>query len=487
MMKETFKTNLLIPKIKVLFEAQFKKSKKSNDIQNIFIIHLLYNREKYINYTITDFIRDITGIKREKLLEFALAEFIKLINNKVILYSNATSLSIKDIKKMYINQLGINDRIIHPKIEKEFNRDNFIGLDSKTIKRNLIFIKNLVNLKEEIIDNNSNEINNDNNENYIFIDSYNIFSNTYDSLLESSIKTKFEDNEYINGEYFTDYKLNNKNKNEYISKVDDIFWSNNTFNFIIEDNAIIANDLITRDYLKKVSGLNIDNDTKPILEIKNFIKLILNIDQIKSLENDFELKTKDKNIFSVNLNNEIIKKQWTNEEKDITSLLGKKVFIDKDKNIFFIYLSEFQIDFYDLNDKVIGFTKELINPDKLFELQQNIALEKRRYSTFVIELLIKNINKIINNSNFNDWFLENLSLIEKLEYDQAKNIINKIPFINSQDILEILSKTNEFKNNNFKNISKELYSLLLDNNFNEWNKLNDRINYEYDGYNYLFW
>ncbi|MBN4083280.1 hypothetical protein JXZ92_00390 [Mycoplasma sp. CSL10137] len=484
-MKETFKTNLLIPEIKVLFEAHFKKSEKSNDLQNFFIIHLLYNLDKYINYTITDFISDITGIKKDKLLEFALAKFAELINNKVILFSKPISLSVEDIKKMYISQLGINGRIIHSTIEKEFDRDNFISLESKTLDRNLIFVKNLINLEENIIDNNSINLDNKNDGSYIYLDSYGIYNNTYDSTLLSSIKTEFEDNDYNENKIFVDYKLNKKAKNELIN-INDIFWSESTFSFSIDENSITTSELATRKYLKKVSGLNVDEDIEPIIEIKNFIKQLLNTKEIESLKNSFELKASNTNYFSVNLNNEITKKKWSEEEKDLESLFGQKILVDSDKNMFYIYLSEFEINFYDLKDNVIGFVKESVDIDQLFSSSKNITLENRKYSSFVVKLLMQNMNKIIDNPNFNDWFLTNLSLIDKLDYNHAKNMINKIPYIKSTDILEILSKTNEYKTKDFNAFSTNLYDLLVDNGFNEWNKLNEKINFKYDGNKYLF-
>ncbi|MBU4692903.1 hypothetical protein KQ876_01610 [Mycoplasma sp. CSL7491-lung] len=488
-MKETFKTNLLIPQLNILFEAQFKKSQKSNDLQNILLIHLLYGIEKYENYTITDFLIDITGIKKEKLLDFVLIKFVELINNKVILFSKPNQLTVEEVKKMYISQLGVNNgtdrRIIHPTIKKEFDNDNFIGLESKTIERNYIYIKNLINLEENIVKNKTIDLNNKNNENFIYIDNYGIYKNTYDIELRSSLKTKFEDITYNENEIFVDYILNKKEKNEFVNK-DDIFWTEGTFIFSIDENIITTNEATTRKYLKKVSGLNVDEDDKPIIEIKDFIKQLLNTEKVESIKNDFELKNNNKNYFSFNLNSQITQKKWSDEEKDLESLFGKKMLVNSDKNIFYIYLNKFEISFYDLKDNVIGFVKEEVDIDQLFSSSKNIKLENRKYSSFAVNLLMENMSKIIDIPNFNDWFITNLSQINKIDYTQAKDMINKIPLIKSTDILEILSKTNEFKTKEFNAISVDLFDLLVDNGFNEWNKLNDKINFKYDGNNYLF-
>ncbi|QBF34972.1 hypothetical protein EG856_03595 [Mycoplasmopsis phocirhinis] len=324
---ENFKAKLLVPLLQIPFEAKFKSIKESNDIQNIIILFLLYDYDKYCELTVKEFLAKITGVNRTKLINFLLQEFKYLLDNKIILSNNLVGLSILEIGELFLTQLGEDDKIINPIIEKEFDKDNFIGLESVSERRNYLFSKNLLDLTEDIKDIPRDLQQNTKNDDYEYIDTKNFFKTTYHTLLYSTLKNYFNSTNLKN-KVFVDYELHKKQKNQ-PPQIEQVNWVDKEFNFNLFQNEINTNDEETLKFLKKIINLQIESDVEKELKINKLCGKILNTIDINNLKTEFIY---DENIsqkfLSVLLNNEIINKTWTQNEKELFDIFDKKILID---------------------------------------------------------------------------------------------------------------------------------------------------------------
>ncbi|MCT4469928.1 hypothetical protein [Mycoplasma sp. HS2188] len=482
-MSEKFNAKLLIPRIKVPFEAKFKSVQKSNDIQNIIILFLLYDFEKYRELTVKDFLKQITKIDRDSLMDFCLSEFRYLLDNKIILSDNLTNLTITDIAELYLYQLGKDDKIIHPSIAREFDKDNFVSLESKSEAKNLVFYKNLLSL-EESIENMNTTTSEINVSDYRHLDVKKIFDTTYLKLLESTLKVYFEDN-WDKNKVFVDFNVHGNEKDEFLQETERLEWFEDEFSFTINENKVMASDLKTLDFLKKVNGLELDEEAQKELEINKIIEKILNIDSVNGQMNNFKYTEKiSKNEFSLAFNDEIINKKWTKEEKEFHSLFAKWVSINPEKKMNLVYLSDFVVNFYNTKARVIGFDQQETTIAKL--LNNKVNFEPEKMSTFTVRLLIENLEAIVGMEGFKDWLFANIDVIESLPFSDVKKIISEHYIDDSEELITILGKIDELRKGNITQISDDLYNFLHSIQFTEWESLNNLIGFKYSENNYLF-
>ncbi|MBU4691109.1 hypothetical protein [Mycoplasma zalophi] len=480
MNKEVFEKEFLIPELNIPFEATFRKKEPINDIKNILIMHFLYSVDRFKNYTVAEFIREITNIKTPKLLDFVLMEFINLIETNVILTNFEKIPTIEEIKEFYISQFGVDKKIIHPEIEQAFNKNNFVGLESKLKEKNMFYQKNLLTLKEKL---SVKEKQYKQNENYEFLDPYKILEKPYGAIMGSIIKEYFKNNKEENL-VFIDYKLQDKNKSGTIDK-EYIKWCGQMLSFTLENNEINTDDKETREYLKTIKVLQLDDQVKHSLNMENIVDYLLELPKIEETKNKMEniLENNSENIFSKNFNNEIINWKQSEREIQLFSLFNKWIKI-KNEETFLVNLSKFQIKFYKFSKEIEAFSKQIIDLEKLFK-EQEINLEDKEYDSFIVEMLFKNCQRIIKNKNFSYWFNKNFKKINLINYSQAKEIIAVLND-NSNKIMDILLKTPEFKAKNIQNISQDLFTFLNEMHFSDWGTLNDKLKFKYDQNSYLF-
>ncbi|MCV3743548.1 hypothetical protein OF377_01430 [Ureaplasma sp. ES3154-GEN] len=482
------------PTLKIPFKAYFRKQIPANSLDRFIIILLLYdpNVFKYYDLKIVDYIKTVTNIQNEKLLDFYLERMHSLIKTGII-RSVPPNISFEDLKKLYVSQLFSQENWIHKKIKKEYDNNNFISLDTKDQKKSYLYIRDLLSNSESIENikyNNDSTLFSGFNYEYYQYKNKSILDNKYDDQITNTISEELNEKAGWN-EIYVSYQLpDGKEKTDNMVEKD-VVWEEIDFDFYLNNNEISIKDKKIEAFLSSVIELELSSDEPKVLsiDIQKLIYDILKIDNTY-LEQYTKKEILNPTHFDFIFHTKMKNKEYNDFEKSLEMMF--QIPIVNDENDFFkeVFLSDFKIKFYNQQIDVVGFNYVQYDFVSLIKHRSNFLQLNTHKQTNIklVNLVIEYYSYFVKHTDFGKWLGLNVDQIKTLEFTNLDEILANITIKQNDNlVLKLLKKTTILNKKTVFDNQKKLIDFLKKYKFNDYDKLIQEIEFLFTKEHLLFY